>query len=258
MKIDVFTLCWNEMDVLPWVVDYWQRYASHVTVFDNGSTDGSIWFLERFDWISVVPFESDGFNDTVNQRIKNECWKGSDADFVVVCDMDECLLAKDIKGVFRRMKEDGATICEPQWYELMSDVFPEYKKGMLMHEAYPLCRHVQNGAKAIVFDPKEIEEINYTPGAHACYPIGNVRRYEGGDLFTLHINHNLSLEYKLVKYRELNDRLSEENRRKKHGIHYAFSEAVLARAWEEDMKHTVNLNDIINGESSSDGLVPSR
>lgn len=258
MKIDVFTLCWNEMDVLPWVVDYWERYASHVTVYDNGSTDGSAWFLSKYDWITVIPFSSGGFNDTVNQRIKNECWKDSDADYVVVCDMDECLFAKDIKTTLRKMKEEGATICEPQWYELMSDVFPEYKKGMLMHEAYPLCRHVQNGAKAVIFDPKAIMSMNYTPGAHSCNPIGNIKLYEGKDLFTLHFNHNLSLQYKLSRYRELQGRLSEENKKKGHGIHYAFSEVILTKAWEEDMKNVVNLNDIVNGKSSGDGFVPSR
>ena len=46
MRIEVFTFCWNEMTVLPFAVDYWRRYADHVTVFDNGSTDGSIEFMQ--------------------------------------------------------------------------------------------------------------------------------------------------------------------------------------------------------------------
>ena len=258
MKIDVFTLCWNEMDVLPWVVDYWQKYARHVTVYDNGSTDGSTWFLEKFDWITVVPFESEGFNDMENMRIKNECWKGSDADYVVVCDMDECLLAADIKATLEKMKREGATICKPQWYELQPKEMPKYERGKLLHETSPLCRPTQVSSKAVIFDPQVFDEIRYTPGAHQCNPMGNARWYEGDDLFCLHINHNLSFEYKLARYKELNERLSEENIRNRHGIHYAFSETILRKAWDEDMKHTVNLNDIINGKSSSDGIVPSR
>ena len=35
------------MTVLPFAVDYWRRYADHVTVFDNGSTDGSIEFMQQ-------------------------------------------------------------------------------------------------------------------------------------------------------------------------------------------------------------------
>lgn len=246
MKVDIFTLCWNEMDVLPWVVDYWERYATHVTVFDNGSTDGSQWYLSHFDWIEVVPFKTDGFNDTVHQRIKNECWVHSDADFVVVCDMDECLLAGDIKKVLERMKEEGATICLPRWYELHSDEVPKYECGRMLHdvrEAIP----VQEAAKAIIFNPKAIKAINYTAGAHKCYPEGDVRWYEGNDLFCLHINHNLSFESKLAKYKVLDERLSEENRRNHHGIHYGFSRGILERAWMEDKKKRVNLNEIIHG-----------
>ena len=47
MRIEAFTFCWNEMTVLPFAVDYWRRYADHVTVFDNGSTDGSIEFMQQ-------------------------------------------------------------------------------------------------------------------------------------------------------------------------------------------------------------------
>lgn len=246
MKIEVFTLCWNEMDVLPWVVDYWEKFASHVTVFDNGSTDGSKWFLERFDWIEVNPFETDGFNDTVHQRIKDQCWRGSDADFVVVCDMDECLIAKDIMSVFKRMKEEGATLCKPNWYELHSDEVPIYESGKALHEVCPSIPLI-GAAKTLVIDPKAINHINYSAGAHRCDPEGRIKWYENGDLYCLHINHNLSLDYKLSKYKQLDERLSEENRRKHHGIHYGFSKEILERAWIEDKKRRCNLNDIING-----------
>lgn len=245
MRVEVFTLCWNEMDVLPWCIDYWHKYADHVTVFDNGSTDGSTWFLSKFEWINVVPFDSGGFNDTENQRIKNECWKNSDADYVVVCDMDECLLASDITATLQRMKEQGATICLPQWYELQAEERPKYEEGRMLHETSPMCRHFQGASKAIIFDPKAIKEMNYTPGAHRCNPEGRVKWYDGTDIFALHINHNMSLEYKLARYRELNARLSEENRIKKYGIHYAFSEEILRKAWQEDSRNAINLNNIL-------------
>ena len=246
MKVEVFTLCWNEMDVLPWVIDYWHQYATHVTVFDNGSTDGSDWFLGRYDWITVKSFDSGGFNDTENQRIKNECWKGSNADFVVVCDMDECLFARDIQATLCRMKGQGATVCLPRWYELQAEERPRYEEGRLLHETAPMCRPFQDASKAIIFDPVAITDMGYTPGAHRCEPKGRVQWYDGDDLFALHINHNLSLAYKLNRYRELNARLSDVNRRNRHGIHYAFSEEILRKAWQEDSRHVVNLNDIVN------------
>ena len=59
MNIDVYTLCWNEMAILPFVIEAWKRFARHVYVFDNGSTDGSIEFLKRYDWITVEHFGKD-------------------------------------------------------------------------------------------------------------------------------------------------------------------------------------------------------
>ena len=41
-KIDIYVLCWNEMQIAPFIVDYWKRVARHVYVYDNGSTDGVI------------------------------------------------------------------------------------------------------------------------------------------------------------------------------------------------------------------------
>ena len=44
-RIHVYVVCWNEMDILPFCVDYWKRYAEKVVVYDNGSTDGSLEFM---------------------------------------------------------------------------------------------------------------------------------------------------------------------------------------------------------------------
>ena len=38
----IYTLCYNEIRILPFVIDYWETYADRVIVYDNGSTDGSV------------------------------------------------------------------------------------------------------------------------------------------------------------------------------------------------------------------------
>ena len=96
MRIEAFTFCWNEMTVLPFAVDYWRRYADHVTVFDNGSTDGSIEFMQQHsDLITIEHWDT---NNQINDRMlldaKNEAWKRArgSADLVVMADMDEMLI----------------------------------------------------------------------------------------------------------------------------------------------------------------------
>ena len=88
MRIEVFTFCWNEMTVLPFAVDYWRRYADHVTVFDNGSTDGSIEFMQQHsDLITIEHWETNNqINDKMLLDTKNEVWKRArgSADLVVM------------------------------------------------------------------------------------------------------------------------------------------------------------------------------
>lgn len=39
-KIIVYTLCWNEIDILPFVIDYWKAMGiSKAVVYDNESDD---------------------------------------------------------------------------------------------------------------------------------------------------------------------------------------------------------------------------
>lgn len=247
MRVELFTFCWDEMDVIPWVLPYWRRFASHVTVFDNGSTDGSIQYLQaQGDWISVIHFETGNqINDTILLHYKNHAWKEARgrADLVVVCDMDEILMAPDIFNSLTTMRRVGGTICCPNWYDLVSDEYPEFMPGMPLHLMRPLARYNPT-SKAILFDPNAIEDINYAPGAHTCKPTGDVRLF-GGDIYCLHINHSLSLEHKIERYRRMQARLSDQNKELGHGIHYAFSGEHLRRGWEEDHKHLINFGSII-------------
>lgn len=96
----IYTLCYNEMQILPFVVDYWKEYTSKVIVYDNGSDDGSVEFLKKHDWIEVRNFDTNGQKmNARNKELKNSVWKeakGKGVDFVQVCDIDEVLYSKNI------------------------------------------------------------------------------------------------------------------------------------------------------------------
>lgn len=47
MIVEWFTFCYNEIQILPFVVDYWKHMNAHVTVYDNESNDGSYEFLKK-------------------------------------------------------------------------------------------------------------------------------------------------------------------------------------------------------------------
>jgi hypothetical protein len=78
-----------------------------------------------------------------------------------------------------------------------------------------------------IFNPNEINEINYSLGCHQATPISN---HEGrfnptiyDDLKLLHYK-NISFEYRYNKHQEYLKRLSKFNIDTGSGIHYTFSE----------------------------------
>ena len=252
MRIEAFTFCWNEMVVLPFAVDYWRRYADHVTVFDNGSTDGSIEFMQQHsDLITIEHWETNNqINDKMLLDAKNNMWKRArgSADLVVVADIDEMLIP--VGNELQRMLDEGYTVCTPRWFAMMSDEVPTHEDGKLLHEIRPYA--IQSPGKVIVFDPNKIDNVNYDPGAHQCRPEGFVQWFDGG-IYCLHTDHNFSLEHKIERYRQMNARQSAINRQKGWGIHYGFSAEHLTKWWGEAWQQTTDFGSIITKEIEQNG-----
>lgn len=252
MAIEVFTLCWNEMAILPYAVDYWKKFASKVTVYDNGSTDGSVEFLRKQgSWIEVREFDTHNRKDnTAHMVLKNKMWKEARgrAELVCVCDLDEFLIFKNDAAV--RMVRAGGTICEPAWYELVSDKTPEYTKGKLLHELRPFAampnvsQRMPTPSKAVLFDPNKITDINYGPGSHRCDPKGDVRFY-GGDIYVLHVNNALSFSYRLKRYHQQRARLSVNDVAKGYGRHYGQTDEQIKQNWIALHRRMVNFGEIL-------------
>ena len=247
MNIDVYTLCWNEMAILPFVIEAWKRFARHVYVFDNGSTDGSIEFLKQYDWITVEHFGKDTEkSNALNSNIKNTKWKGSDADYVVVCDLDECLVGKDVIKTLEDCKKRGATIVETEWYDFINpqNEIPQYEEGKTLYEVSPYATRNKT-SKTLVFDPKKITDMNYGVGAHRCYPKGIIKKFKPTGLFVHHINNCLCLDYKLKRYEMQNARRSAEDKRKGWGIHYGWDKERSTRGYNDFLKNKTNFKNVL-------------
>ena len=164
------------------------------------------------------------------------------ADWVIVLDMDECLYVKDTK-IFDKMKEGGYTICAPQWYDFVSEEIPVYTEGKLLHE---ISNKANKGCgKVVLFNPDKIYNINYTVGAHTCRPNGEIKYYNE-NVYVLHINKHLSFEYLLKKYKELNNRQSDTNKKNNWCIHYAFSEERLKNDYDKSLNNAIDFNELVN------------
>jgi glycosyltransferase involved in cell wall biosynthesis len=231
VRIEAYILCWNEKDILPFVIKHYQKFCGKIIILDNHSTDGSDKLAESLG-CEVRKFGNKYFDDSENMKVKNECWKGSQADWVIVCDCDEVLcpplLNRDEKKVLACLTRTW-TIIKTQGWQIMSDSMP--KDDLLeITNGYPF----DNYSKSIIFSPKHITEMNYNPGAHRCDPKGNVVWSEE-TLYVLHYKHIGGIERTIKRYAEYKPRMSPANRRNGWGIHYNRSIPSLQQEWKERM-----------------------
>lgn len=225
MKFDIYTFCYNEEHRLPWFLNHYGPLARTITVFDNGSNDRSeeigtswdnvIWDKEKY-YINKI-------DDSLLTRLKCNSWKNSDADLVIVADIDELLYHPDGLPVFFESKmQQGFTMFKPQSHDMVCESLPEYSKNKNIYD-FSQCTlgfRYDWFDKVNAFSPKDIKEINYIDGCHKCKPIGNIKiyhddpeykmlhyKYPGKELYTKQISSSFS-------------RLSEYNIRRKRGFEY--------------------------------------
>ena len=98
-KICWVVLCKNEIDILPFVKQYWERLQCDVLVYDNGSTDGSLEYLQSLPYVAVRHFDSDGQNDPLQKQIKEQAYKEFREfyDIIIISDMDEVFYFENLE-----------------------------------------------------------------------------------------------------------------------------------------------------------------
>lgn len=200
-NIELFALCYNEEFLIPHFVSHYKNIGvSKFTFFDNGSTDKSVSLAQELG-VEVVFSDTKGcLRDDIYLYIKNNCWKESNFYYVIVCDMDEFLeIDFDLNG--------SETIIKTQGYDMVGSV--NSRKGVVN----------DNYSKSIMFNPRKINSINYSIGAHKCNPSGDVV-YSEKTAKLLHRKY-ISEEYVLNKQLEYKRRLSELNRRYGWGSEYS-------------------------------------
>lgn len=231
MKIEAHLLCWNEITLMPFVLRYYRKFCDKIVIHDNHSTDGSVELAKNMG-CEVIPFGNKWFDDSQNQAIKNNVWKSSKADFVIVADFDEVLFYQNgDTGKFLQLLDScGVTVPLTIGWQIMSNEMP--KDDLLeITNGYEFT----NYSKSIVFNPKRIKEINYNLGAHRSNPIGHVV-YSESELHVLHYKHIGGLQRTIDRYSEYKPRMSPFNRKHGHGSHYNRSAASLKQEWNERMK----------------------
>lgn len=260
IKVDLYAPCYNEMHILPFVVDYWKRIPiHHAYIFDSASTDGTVEFLRQFDWVTVIDVSkkvNNEFNEASNMNVKNNEWKEhrDECDFIICCDIDEVLYMENPEKALQWLIDNKISLVNPPTHTMISEEDPEYAdNGLLYHEEFlqeitgkPKTHAAVDYDKCLMFDPKSIKEINYTPGGHDCHPVGNVIRYSSKDvpeeckISTIHIKYP-GLNYILKKYKSNAARMSSFNKRNRYGWEYLQNEQTIRNDFNKNLNWSTEL-----------------
>lgn len=228
MKIEAFIIMYNEREILPMVIRHYQKFCGKITFFDNFSTDDSQLIAESMG-CDVKKFGKKGeLSDQAYLDVKNQCWKNSDADWVIVCDCDEVLfINENMNQRLARIRFEEKTIIKTQGWQIYSNEMP--KEDLLeITTGYKF----DNYSKSIIFNPKAIKEINYKPGCHICHPFGDVV-YSDETFYILHYRTIGGVDRQIKRYKEYCRRMSIQNRRMGWGSHYWDKETILRKEWKE-------------------------
>src|SRR2546423_4184198 len=162
MKIHVYTICWNEEDLLPFFFKHYERFVDKIIAYDNMSSDKTPDILESHPLCERRTFDSgEEVRDDLLLELKNNAWKESrgKADWVIVCDVDEFIFHPDLVAYLSSCKERGVTIPQPTGFNMVSDQWPEPDKQ--------IWEQIRDGrpdlffSKKAVFDPNAVIDINY-------------------------------------------------------------------------------------------------
>jgi len=226
--------------ILPHFLKHYD-FVDRIVVYDNQSDDESLQILKSSAKVEVRSFDTGGKHHTGKlDKIRNQAWKESkgQADFVIVCDIDEFLYHPHFLYLLEAMKACGATVMKPQGYEMLGEQPPE--SGDDIFELYSKGMRTYSFDKCVLFDPDAIEEINYQPGSHTCEPAGEVVLFRRPELTLLHFRH-LGVSYVRHRYEASVARRSDFNLKHHFGTHYLESEEDTQRRFEKMRQNAVEL-----------------
>ena len=234
MKIDLYTITWNEQRLLPFFLEYYVPWIDRLIVFDDKSDDGTAEVLARHPKVDLRTFPPKGESFVLAALgVWENVWKESRgrADWVVVTNIDEFIFhPAGMRGYLERCATEGITMVHPRGYEMVGDVFPDPGKSLVKGVRRGVPMFGQD--KRQVFNPNAITDINYTTGRHQCRPTGTVVEPSSVEAALLHYKYVCPHAYLMRRQRALARRMLDGDMRSGFGTQYRQAPAQLLNSFE--------------------------
>jgi len=236
--IEAYIVAWNEAETIHLTIRHYQKFCDQITILDNYSDDGTADIATDLG-CKIKTFGIRGeLDDGEYIKVKNSCWKGSQADFVVVVDADEIIFHPNIQAIFEKALRDRKTIFRTCGYNMYSEEMPE---NDFLEIRTGLAD--QNYSKLACFSP-QINDINYVYGCHEANPVGNVRFSD--DTLNLYHYRNIGGFDRLQKRHEIyRKRLSIQNQRLGLGVHYTFDEEKRRKSYAANLSRAMQSGECV-------------
>jgi glycosyl transferase family 2 len=219
VNIHVHLLSHDHEPILKWSIRHYRTFANRIVVHDGGP-DHTQKIHALTHGCEVLEWETGGqLNDELAMKLKNECWIGTDADWVIVADADELIyFPQGATLTIAGLEDLGAAMIKPQGYEMFSDELPP-EKGQIYETIKDGARDDKWYAKPILFSPARISETEFGLGAHEADPVmKNGKQYHVGanwpispDVYLLHFHQIGGLQRIAERYDATRKRLSRVN-----------------------------------------------
>lgn len=236
MTVHLYTISWNEADMLGFFFRHYDPWVDRYVIYDDGSTDGTLEQLRAHPKVEVRRFERSDPSSFVRSHtdLQDNVWKESRgrADWAVITAIDEHL---HVSGMaMREYLEESARLgvtCIPGLgFQMISRTMAEPGETLCLSRTMGVP--FQPMSKLSLFNPNAVAETNYKVGRHKAKPAGRIRLPRRDRLLVLHYK-NLGYERTLKRECFLKTGLGPGDIEKNWGWHYHRSEPEFRKVWEE-------------------------
>lgn len=244
LEVHLYTICWNEADMLGFFFRHYDPFVTRYVIYDDGSDDGTLEILERHPRVEVRRFSRTVANSFVasQQLLQDEVWKESrrHANWVIITAIDEHLTTAD-RNMATRLEHyacDGVTLAPAIGYQMLSETFPCATETLAATRTRGAPNRYMN--KLSIFNPDAIRETGFSHGRHGAQPVGHLKYPERDEVMLFHYK-NMDFEKTLARQMALGARLGSGDNEKGWGHHYHWAKEKLRASWDEVNNNALDL-----------------
>lgn len=243
MRVHLYTISWNEADIIPFFFRHYDTFVDRYVVYDDGSTDDTISLLAQNPKVEIRQFARTNSDSFVlsHQTLQNEVWKESrnNADWVVITAIDEHLTIRRcaVGEYLAECKASGVTLIPAIGYQMVSEEFPSTEEMLSTSRTMGAPSHYMN--KLSIFNPSAVVDCGFTVGRHQAKPVGSLKYPARDELILLHYK-KLNFERTLERQMGLAARLGKIDNENGWGGHYSWERQKLREVWDETQANAVN------------------